>query len=279
MKFVLKQSLMFLFLLFLITSKPLSTSLNPAKTYDQTTKATNWSNGSVFSLTELNVDCKEKKILKGFHLIRPTTETIAYEFACISNSLISNETYEKHTGWNDTGDEFSSTNHIDRHSVDCGNDMIQQFQLVRNEKKIAYKYRCVKVNTNNECKYKENVPTFANVDGQLHNIYLDKQHVLAEDNYGFTQFKLRTFYKKDIQKNCEYSYEYRICKLQRPIVRPEPGDVNSGPGANESSGKNIPSSGNVSPQTSPEKGNIDNPSFPSASQALKSDQKTGKLRK
>lgn len=253
MKFVVKKSLMILFLVSLIVSKYALSSLSAYKQYSERTAANDWGKGSIFYLDRHNVDCGPGRILRGFHLFRPSESQIAYEFACLSHSLISNETYEKQTGWNDTGYEFSSTNHLDRHEINCGRDMIQQFQLIRQGKKIAYKYRCVKAETI-DCKLKENEMTLANIEGLRQTIYLDRQRVLAEDNYGLNAFRLYTIYDKR-NENANYSYRYTYCKLGKRNFRPEP--VEPQPNPNEMPSINDPNPGTENSQSFPDNANND----------------------
>src|SRR5690348_2210428 len=80
--------------------------------------------GSIFFLQNQNVMCGVNEALRGFHLIRPSGNTIAYEFQCEWNTALDfTGFYTAWTGWQDTApNQFQSVGYLDRHVVQCNND-------------------------------------------------------------------------------------------------------------------------------------------------------------
>jgi len=229
MKLVIKQVFITLVIFNLLISS-LSISLNREKystnnqnTYTSTqfqtrTGGNDWGNGSVFYLDRHSVDCGAGKVLQGFHLYRPASNLIAYEFACKSHPAIQGNTYNDQTPWNAT-DGDKSTNFLDRHDVRCkAGYALQQFKLIRNGRNIAYQYRCVQFNSNN-CTSTVTNQSWGNNKGNYQNIYLDRQNIFVGDDRALTQFKLNSSYR---DRGVYFTYGISHCKLATPTQAPAP---------------------------------------------------------
>lgn len=114
-----------------------------------------------------HVNCGDKAI-SVFKLFRPTESSIAYEYKCGTTSM--GNVRATTTPANDRGYVF----YLDRHHVDCGNNALLGFKLVRpTDSKIAYDYTCGSLPMKNIRSEK----TAANTDGGGGIIYLDRHDV------------------------------------------------------------------------------------------------------
>lgn len=80
---------------------------NNIPVYNKKTQQNDWGEGSIFYLDRHDVDCQNGFLLQGFHLTRPTPNTIAYEYACTKNigTLNVNDSHPKDTQLNETSND------------------------------------------------------------------------------------------------------------------------------------------------------------------------------
>jgi len=194
-----------------------SRSLELTKQYNSKTGPNDWGQGSVFFLDRHNIDCGPGNVLQGFHLIRPKSKQIAYEFACIKNPSVTSISYSTRTPWNFTGkNSRSSSNFLDRHNVECKTGYaLQQFKLIRKgPKHIAYHYRCVKMKNLGQCISRNTPFTEANKK-ETHNVYLDRQRVFVGADRVLTRFQLNSSYRG---KKLYFKYSFSSCKIGGKIM-------------------------------------------------------------
>jgi len=219
MKLINKQLLVCLIILnsFLYISTSLLTverkkSTSKTKQYNSRTPANDWGQGNVYYLDRHSVDCGRGRVLQGFHLTRPSGNTISYEFACMAHPTVTYNVYNGQTGWNATngGNPRHSTNYLDRHNVACRPGFaLQQFRLIRNgPTMIAYQYRCVEVKNSNSCMGGSTGETYGN--RVFENIYLDRQRIFVGGDRFLTSFKLNTRYGWGA---VYYRYGYGSCRF------------------------------------------------------------------
>jgi len=184
--------------------------------YNTRTNRKNWGQGSVYKLISHNVECGSRRVLHGFHFIRPRDNQIAYEFTCRFHPSVKFEFYYDQTPWNETDGPYS-TNFLDRHNIQCKTGYaLQQFRLMRKGNKIAYEYRCAGVRNLNICSYGNTLPTFG--DSVYKNIYLEKQKIFLGPKNMLTQLKLNTQYRIEKgKKTVYYYYSYGFCKTGRKM--------------------------------------------------------------
>lgn len=125
---------------------------------------------------------------------------IGYLYGCVEG--INAGRTNKNTGSNDWGG--GNTIYLDRHNVNCGNNPIARFRLVRPaSNKIRYDYSCSKANSTGKCTNKN---TGWNQESSQ-NYYLDRHNVKCGTNEAITQFKLQRDGKG------KFRYDYRCCKI------------------------------------------------------------------
>jgi len=181
-----------------------------SREYNSRTNPNDWGQGSIFFLDRHNVDCGQGRVLQGFHLYRPSGNTIAYEFSCKADPTVTNNVYSSQTGWNATGgNERNSANYLDRHNVACRPGFaLQQFKLIRNGNQIAYQYRCAEVRNTNQCSGGSTGETYGN--RVFENIYLDRQRINVGGDRMLTSFKLNTRYGGGA---VYYRYAFGSCRF------------------------------------------------------------------
>ena len=163
------------------------------------TRANDWGGGKSIYLDRHDVDCGNDG-LNNFRLYRPRSNQIAYTYGCLEG--INAGRTNKNTGTNDWGG--GNTIFLDRHNVNCGNNPIARFRLVRPAgNKIRYDYSCSKANSTGKCTNKN---TGWNQES-WQNIYLDRHNVKCGTNEALTRFQLRRTGKG------KFRYDYRCCKM------------------------------------------------------------------
>ncbi len=186
-------------------------ALTKIPVFNKVTRPNDWGNGNIFYLDRHDVECGNGFVMQGFHLKRPTPNTIAYEYACQRNvgSSNPNDSYTKNTEWNETGNNpVSSTNYLDRHTVFCKQSYaLQSFKMIRQANKIAFNFRCAKSNLS-DCRSSTTKETDGN--NVFQHIYLDRQMILTTSGRVLTQFKLNTRYAGG---KVFYHYSYTVCQM------------------------------------------------------------------
>lgn len=192
-----------------------------------------WGESSVFYLDRHNVDCSHGKALQGFQLFRPQTHSLKYAYACKDSIAIKgDETYQDQTQLDITGDDEKNSAHfLDRHAVKCREKYaLQQFKLERdtnNRKLIQYKFRCVKVN----CEDERSFQTIESDADNYGTIFLDRQKIELEENRVIIGFKLNSRYENGgwfSKDKCFYKYTVTHCKLKEEKEKILPPPVNKG---------------------------------------------------
>jgi len=186
--------------------------------FNKKTSPGDWGNGSVFNFDKHNVECGNGFLMQGFHLKRPTPNTLAYEYACVKNIGTNNpnDSYTQNTPWNDTGNnQVSSTNYLDRHSLACKPGFaLQQFKMVRNNKnKIAFNYRCAKSKLS-DCG--SEITKESDGNNVFQNIYLDRQQIITSAGRVLTQFKLNSRYAGG---KVYYHYSLTTCQMNPMTIK------------------------------------------------------------
>lgn len=145
-------------------------------------------------------------VIQGFHLYRPTSSTVGYEYRCLESKAVHlKKTIKMYTDLNEVGQHTKGTEYLDRHDVKCAVGYgIKSFyvQSFSNGNKMRYVYECVEVHSRT-CHEHSTSPTHATSDHQL--IYLDRQRVQARaDDYFLNRFHMRSH-------NGQYWYEIKSC--------------------------------------------------------------------
>jgi len=173
-------------------------------------------NGSIFFLDRHYFECPIGSVLSAFHLNRKDGNKIFYEYNCRDGLAISRKSFiQKQTQFNDTDQENSSVNFLDRHEIKCDDNFaLVGFGLIRDGRKIAYKYRCAKIKVfklSNSCSDKT---TPLNQAGTRQNYYLDRHTVDTYQGQFIQGFKLNSNYSNLTNGNqANIQYNYRVCKL------------------------------------------------------------------
>lgn len=178
--------------------------------FNRKTTPDDWGRNNIFYLDRQNVECNPTEALQGFKLYRPTSNQLAYNYACIQNSLVKSDTYyNDKTPLNIVGGNHSKSAHyLDRHRLQCKDGYaLQRFQLKRDGNNIYYSYKCISVN----CGEKKNFETPRTSDGGYETIYLDRQDVRVRTNEVITGFKL-------FSKEGHFYYEVNYCVLTAPVA-------------------------------------------------------------
>ena len=146
------------------------------------------------------VDCDDDG-LNQFKLGRPSETQISYSYKCL-DGIDSPANIEKNSGANDWGG--GNTIFLDRHNVDCGDNPIAKFKLVRpTEHTIRYDYTCNSKKVTGSCT---DLNTGWNEESDK-NIFLDRHDVKCDDNQVITQFKLNR------DGNGKFRYDYKCCEM------------------------------------------------------------------
>lgn len=168
--------------------------------FQKWTPPNDWGGGNTIFLDRHHVDC-ETGALRSFHLYRPKTNQIAYEYVC-QKDWEGKGRQAKDTGWNV---ESSAAIFLDRHDVTCGDFPIRDFRLVRSGNgKFRYDYGCSDKKHGGACR-KETTPWNDENPGAFANIYLDRHHPDCGNDV-MTRFKLQR------DGNGKYQYQYTCCK-------------------------------------------------------------------
>ena len=173
------------------------------KTYslrDAQTQANDWGGGNSIFLDRHTLDCGDDGINQ-FKLGRPKGNQIQYSYKCVEG-INSPANINKDTGANDWGG--GNTIFLDRHNVNCGENPISKFRLVRpRPNQIRYDYTCNSAKIKGQCRDSN---TGWNQESNMH-IYLDRHNVKCEDDEVITQFKLNRDGKG------KFRYDYKCCQL------------------------------------------------------------------
>ena len=103
-----------------------------------TAKNTGWNkeNSKSFYLDRHNIACGANEVLKRFKLQRNYKGSYMYQYKCCNPNFVASSTVSKETPPNDDGG--GNTVYLDRHHIDCGNDMIAQMRLNRPRKGFQF---------------------------------------------------------------------------------------------------------------------------------------------
>ena len=104
-------------------------------------------NGNIYYLDRHEIFCNPGEGLQAFHLYRPESNKIAYQFQCTPNKAIEGTYNEVNTEWIDTfHNNKESVRSLAYLGIDCGYfKVVNGFKMERNRNKfnqIRYKYRC-----------------------------------------------------------------------------------------------------------------------------------------
>jgi len=192
----------------------------PLVTLNRVTGRQDWGGGNIYYLDRQNVECPANSAIDGFHLIRPSGNTLAYQFSCRTkcSGMKSGQTYTGRTNPNATsGNKNQSANYLDRHHVSCRNGFaLKQFKLGRQGNNIFYSYTC----TAALCKVRQRTYTAWQSGGRNEVIYLDRQNIRMQSHTVITGFKLETKYTG----GTSFRYLVDYCMLKHP-AKPKPKPV------------------------------------------------------
>jgi len=166
--------------------------------------------GSIFYLDRHKIDCSTQSALSGLEFQR-NNERIYYSFNCKQSLAISKiNKITKFTPWNDVDrTDENSTNFLDRHNLQCEySHALSGFQLIRDNRKISYRYECVKIKIT-DCKEENTNETYGGEKRETY--YLDRQKILLPTDRVLTRLSLTTRYDG---KAVYYRYSYTSCQLQ-----------------------------------------------------------------
>ena len=175
---------------------------NPyAKSYMSKTPTNDWGgvgNNSIF-LDRHRLNCGRGGIRR-FRLMRPSSTTINYTYACVPGVNASQSGY-KYTGSNDWGG--GNMMFLDRHKVDCGKKPVSDFQLTRPAgNKIRYRYRCSNRNAAGNCRN-----TYTGWKSASNSTsYLASHDVKCKSREALTKFQLVNNGKSGGKKKIRYNY-------------------------------------------------------------------------
>lgn len=176
--------------------------------------------GVVLFLENQNIDCGKGSALQGFHYIRPSYKTLAYEFWCSETNGVTLKTIQMATTWGDTGyvmGDKASTHYLDRHFVNCPDGYgLQQFKLNRNpinNTKINYTYTCVEAKIKGDCieALTKEAPG-SNDKGEKLTYYLESQNIKLNATQILKGFVLNNRYEKNGYLSF-FTYKYVYCNL------------------------------------------------------------------
>lgn len=190
--------------------------------YKYETKLDSTNFGSVFSLSDKEISCYDKKgPLTAFHLFGKFgffSNLIGFEFNCVDNILVRNERFEftsiRSDNKVDIVNKDASPRLLNNVDVDCKDRFISSFVLKNNAKELYYDAKCVNLGIKpNTCETKNTAEvnpqwiglgfdTVSNLDG----IPVD-----SPPNKALVSFKL-------VEKNKKISYEYKACEIDTASV-------------------------------------------------------------
>jgi len=192
-----------------INSNTQPTSIQTSKTQylsEMKTDETSDMNGSMLSLTNLDVECPDGGLLNSFAIHRGAAgNTVYYDYQCLMNTD-NNYPDVKKLSTQSNANGSGNTIFLDRHDVRCDPGyMLNGFGLKQNDNKdINYNYGCVKMNTNSSvCVNKE---TKSNDDGSGNVIYLDRHQIACDKDEVLSNFHLIR------DGSDKYKYQYQCCK-------------------------------------------------------------------
>jgi hypothetical protein len=188
--------------------------------FNRNTPANDDGGGNLHYLDRHAVYCNAGEIMQGFHLYRPTSNTIAYQYRCITHPSVGTQTQDLQTPVNtvNTGNMLDSTNYLDRHNVACpAGFALQGFRMLRSGTYDIYiAYRCVSANLSN-CSTFELAEQWGNeiAGSPMLNIYLDRQWAqLFQADGAIQRFQLYCRYAD----RTYYRYSITWCTLVDPRV-------------------------------------------------------------
>lgn len=162
--------------------------------------------GNSIYLDRHSVDCGNKSIMNQFHMNREkdangSYNKIQYNYTCHTGH--EGNLTQMNSGDNDDGGGNSV--YLDRHSVNCGDQFINQFRLTRpSNNTIRYDYKCNDTPVDKStCRTDKISPQ---EDGGGNMIYLDRQNVNCNEGEALTNFRLTR------PSNNTIAYEYTCCK-------------------------------------------------------------------
>ena len=162
--------------------------------------------GNLIYLDRHSVDCGDKSIMNQFHMNREkdangSYNKIQYNYTCHTGR--EGKLTQKNSGDNEDGG--GNIIYLDRHSVNCEDQFINQFRLTRpSGNTIRYDYKCSDTPVDEEtCRTDKIAPQ---EDGGGNLIYLDRQNVNCKDDEALTKFRLTR------PSNNTIAYEYTCCK-------------------------------------------------------------------
>lgn len=99
---------------------------------------------------------------------------------------------------------------LDRQNVTCGQSYLSSFQLkTYRTSNIQYEYKCCSKN-NVVAKCYENTTEFTD-DGDGNTIFLDRQKVECQFDYGLASFQLERH-----NDHNQWRYNFKCCKFEKP---------------------------------------------------------------
>lgn len=162
--------------------------------------------GNLIFLDRHSVDCGDKSIMNQFHLNREkdangSYNKIQYNYTCHTGR--DGKLTQKNSGDNEDGG--GNIIYLDRHSVNCEDQFINQFRLTRpSGNTIRYDYKCSDTPIDEgTCRTDRIAPQ---EDGGGNLIYLDRQNVSCKDGEALTKFRLTR------PSGNTVAYEYTCCK-------------------------------------------------------------------
>jgi hypothetical protein len=173
-------------------------------TQNLVTYTNDYGRGNAVVLDRHDITCGDKSVVNAFHLIRPSHDTIRYDYKCLSATDIGGQV-SRTTPQNDEGGGHLI--YLDRHDVNCGNEgAISRIHLQRlwngSRWEYQYQYNCAKVPDMTNCVNKS-TPTDGDGNGNI--VVLDRHNVQCDPNQALTRFHLTR------PTGSTISYEYTCC--------------------------------------------------------------------
>ena len=150
-------------------------------------------------------DCGSGKVINSFQLETNNLYQYRYRYQCCTAQLPCTNT-NKENDFTDDGAPEGDPIYLDRQNVNCEDQPITYFHLVRKDSgdEWKYKYRCCNSQFTQQCVDKQ---TNFDTDGDRQTIYLDRHNVACPQYYGISRFQLNRNSGGD-----KYRYLYRCCK-------------------------------------------------------------------
>lgn len=198
---------------------------------------------SIWDLKQFNIDCGPGKVLQGFRILSRgdffRKGYIAYEYACLANPNVTENTYDKKNGWsissvvlqNDYNFTLFEENNNLKGIICKQGFAIQQFQLIAMpgypNVSMDYQYRCVEVLNLTQCLNKEEKIS-GNTSDMLLNFRRTKLPVEIDRILTFLKPFVVMYRRPDEKKYtgsgsglAYFGYKYTSCIIPKKSNRPK----------------------------------------------------------